>query len=101
MLAFQMPLAIAVFLLCLILGVGLIRPLSTQITNTGVSQLTWQGRRYLPWSEVSEVKVQPQVITLIGQKECFLLPLMFFSNLDESVKFIQEHLPSKLRGVIQ
>lgn len=96
---FGPPLA-ALWFFWLVLCVGLITPLSTQLTAEGVSQLLLKGRRYTAWNDIKEVRVQSQIITLVAPAGKFVLPLLFFYDSDQAVRFITKNLPPHLRSTV-
>lgn len=100
-LALSRPPDLAFDLLCfflLALCLALVPPLSTQLTSSGVSQLSVVGRRHLAWADVREIKAQRQSIALIGANSSMRLPLIFFSNPEAVAAYVAEHLPLSLRG---
>jgi hypothetical protein len=94
----NLPLFLAMLFFSGVLGVGLVRPLSTKLTSAGISQLTWRGRKHLAWADVTHVARQPQTITLSGPSGRFIVPLMLYSNAGAAVAFLSSHLPLHLRG---
>jgi hypothetical protein len=94
------PVFWAMLLFCVTLGVGLSGLLSTQVSNQGVTQITLRGRRSIAWSEVTDVKLTAQTITLVGPTGELTLPLIMFSDLDATVAFVTDHLPGNVRDVL-
>jgi hypothetical protein len=80
------------------LTLNAIRTLSTRVTDAGVSQLTWNGRIHLSWSEVTQVKRTPLSITLTGDKRRAVVPVEVFENTAATISYIESHLPVHLHG---
>jgi len=84
-----------------VVGVGMIRPLSTQLTAAGVSQRTLRGRLELRWAGVTSVTTRPQAIVLKSSAQRIIVPLVFFNDYDAAVAYIGARLPSAVRDAAQ
>jgi len=76
---------------------GLLRTLTTQLTQEGVSQTTLQGRKYLAWTEVAEVSRNGRAYWLKGKGQKLFLWLSLFEDSDAACAFVEEHLPFSIR----
>jgi hypothetical protein len=81
----------------LALTLMLIRTLSTRLGFDGVSQWTWRGRRHLGWNEVTAVDRKTRSITVSGPGGSIVIPVESFYDSAEAARFIESHLPEKLR----
>jgi len=77
---------------------GLLRTLTTQITDEGVSQMTLRGRRYLAWTEVAAVSRNGRAYWLTGGGRKLFLWLSLFEDSDAAHAFVEGHLPSGARN---
>lgn len=79
-------------------GIFLIPVLSTRLTDVGISQRGFRGRKDLRWSEIKSVEPLSNAIVLVGQKCRINVPLIFFHDFDSAVSYIDEHVPAALRS---
>ena len=80
----------------LLLGLRAVRTLSTRITETGVSQLTWAGRVRMSWAEVTQVKRTPLAFILTGDKKQVVVSLEELQDTDAAKSYIESFIASKL-----
>lgn len=86
--------------LCLLCSLGLLRALSTRVSSTEVSQITWRGQHSIAWTAITEVKARSGMIELSGDGVRVVLPLVFFRNHEETYSYVATHVPSHLRGLL-
>ena len=92
------PLFLAMAFFCTVLGVGLTRAISTELSSAGISQLTFGGRKLLAWADITRVTRQPKTITLFGPSGSVIVPLVLFDNAAAAHDFVTSHLPRHLRS---
>jgi hypothetical protein len=82
----------------LVLAFRAIRTLSTRVTDTGVSQLTWGGRLHLSWTEITQVTRTPLSFTLAGNEKRVVVSLEEFQDTAAATSYMESHLPVNLSG---
>jgi hypothetical protein len=94
----NIPMLIAMAFFYAVLGIGLTRAISMQLSPSGISQLTLGGRREVAWSDITKVARQPQTMTLVGPRGRVIVPLILFDDADAAHDFVISHLPPHLRS---
>jgi hypothetical protein len=81
--------------------VGLLRTLTTELTDDGTSQMTLRGRKYLAWTDVDKVSRHGRTYWIAGKGQELLLWLALFEDPDAARAFVEGHLPAEnqLRSV--
>jgi len=69
-----------------------VRVASTRVTEAGISQLTWDGRRHLPWADVTGLTRKPFALTAHGRR--VIVPVEVFENTAAVIAYIESHVPS-------
>ncbi len=90
------PVGLITALGALILGLRAVRTLSTRITETGVSQLTWAGRVHMSWTEVTKVTRTPPSFVLTGDKKRVVVSLEELQDTDAAKSYIESFIAPKL-----
>lgn len=77
----------------LLISGGLLRVLTTDLTNEGVSQSTLRGRKYLAWAEVEQVSRNDGRYWVTGKGLRLLLRPGLFEDPEAARTFIEQRLP--------
>ena len=80
------------------LGIFLVPVLSTRVTDVGISQRGFRGRKDLRWCEIQSVEILANAIVLVGEKCRIHVLLVFFHDFDSAFSYIDEHVPAALRS---
>jgi hypothetical protein len=88
---------LAVIVVCSLLGIALIKPLSTELSATGVSQRTWSGRTQLLWGDVTSVGYDGHGYELKSASARMRVPLIFFNDYGAACAYVESHLPPHLQ----
>ena len=85
---------IGVVAVCSLFGVAMIKPLSTELSATGVSQRTWSGRDQLLWADVTSAQWDGRAVELQSDTTRFRVPLMFFDDYGAACAYVLARLPT-------
>jgi hypothetical protein len=94
--ALRQPLGVISVFGAFVLMLRSIRILSTRITETEVSQLSWRGRLHMPWTEVTQVTRTPLSFTLTGDKRRIVISVEELQDTAAAIAYIESHLPTHL-----
>lgn len=94
-LTYRNPVFLAVSIVgWLFISAGLLRILTTKLTNEGFSQSTLRGRKYIAWAEVEQVSQNEGRCWVTGRGLKLLLRPGLFEDPDAALTFIEERLPA-------
>jgi len=87
-------LGIALFLMAALTTVHAVRAASTRVSEGGVSQLTWRGRRLLAFADVTGMTKNSRELNLSASAGRVTVPVAYFENTASAIRFIESRLPS-------
>jgi hypothetical protein len=74
----------------------LVRRITTELTEVGLSQVTWRGRASLRWRDATEVRRGRNSITVAGSSAVIVLHLESFCDTNVALRYLETHLPRNL-----
>jgi hypothetical protein len=91
------PFGVLIYLGGLYMILDTVRGLSTQVTASNISQLTWRGRIKMRWGDITSVTRRNRSIVLTAAHGRIVVPTESFYDTRAAVDYLDSHLPAKLR----
>lgn len=94
--SYREPVFLAISVLAwLLISTGLLRVLTTELTNEGFSQSTLRGRKHIAWTDVEQVSRNDGRYWVTGKGLKLLLRPGLFEDPDAARTFIEKRLPAE------